>query len=127
MSLSNLEQLVFDYYVATAANDLSVATRWYPYGELILIIEDKVSIAVRKFGMKARGVSKPVATAFVDHMIANGGWETKQNEYGGSMHQFQTDTFRNELKALQAASPAFAEAQAAGAEYWQEKFTALTA
>ena len=127
MSLSDLERTVNAYFLATAANDLSIATRWYPRGDLISIIEDKVSIAVRKFGIKARSAAKPVATAFVEHMIAKGGWESKDNEYGGSMHQFQADVFRRELKALQAADPLVQQAEGAGPEFWAEKFAALTA
>lgn len=127
MSLSELEQNVFAYFIATAANDFNAATRWYPYGELLLSLDDKFQMAVRKFGIKARGCSKPAATAFLDHMIEKGGWETKQNEYGGTMHQFNADGFRKELKALQAASPVVQEAQGAGPDYWTEKFAALTA
>jgi hypothetical protein len=127
MSLSELEQHVFAYYVATAANDLNIATRWYPRGELLLIIEDKFQIAVRKFGMKARACAKSAATAFLDLMIEKGGWESKQNEYGGSMHQFQLDTFRKVLKDLQATNPIIQQAQAGGADFWSQKFAALTA
>src|SRR5690606_7803129 len=70
MNLTDLEHHVLAYYVAGHANELNVATRWYPYGELVLIIEDKITVAVRKFGPKARGKAKPAAKAFVDHMIA---------------------------------------------------------
>ena len=101
MSLSELEQHVFAYYVAGHANELNIATRWYPYGELTLVIADKVTVAVRKFGRKPRASAKAVATAFLDHMIEKGAWATKQNEFGGQMHQFQADKYKAELKALQ--------------------------
>jgi len=127
MSLSELEQNVFAYYVATAANDFDAATRWFPYGELLLSIDDKFQMAVRKFGIKARGRSKPAATAFLDHMIEKGGWETKPNEYGGTMHQFNSANFRKELKELQASDPIVQQAQGAGPEFWAEKFATLTA
>ena len=127
MSLSELEQNVFAYFLATAANDLNIATRWFPYGDLLLNIDDKFSIATRKFGIKVRSNTKPAAKAFLDHMIEKGGWETKHNEYGGTMHQFNANTFRNELKALQASNPIVQEAQGAGPDFWTEKFAALTA
>lgn len=127
MSLSELEQNVFAYYVATAANDFDAATRWFPYGELLLSIDDKFQMAVRKFGIKARGRSKPAATAFLDHMIEKGGWETKANEYGGTMHQFNSANFRSELKQVQASDAIVQEAQGAGPDFWTEKFAALTA
>ena len=83
MSLSDLEQHVLADYLAVQANDLNIATRWYPYGKLALILKDKFSIAVRKFGIKARGRAKPVVKAFLEHLIEKGVWATKQNEFGG--------------------------------------------
>jgi hypothetical protein len=126
MSLDPIQQAVFAYYVAGQANDLNIAPRWYPYGELVLVIEDKISVAVRKFGSKARGSAKTVSKALLDLMIEKGGWTTKQNEYGGSMHQFQPDVFKATLKALQASDPLIQGSQGQGAEYWADKFTALT-
>jgi hypothetical protein len=127
MSLSELEQNISAYFLAGPANDINIAGRWYPYNEVLLIIDDKYQMAVRKFGPKARGATKPVAKAFIDHMIDKGGWETKQNDFGGTMHRFNTDVFRKELKDLQAADPIVQEAQGAAPEFWTEKFAALTA
>lgn len=126
MNLSELEHHVLAYYVAGHANELSVATRWYPYGELVLIVEDKMTVAARKFGAKARGSAKAAAKAFIDRMIAKGAWTTKQNDFGGAMHQFQAETYRSELKALQSSDPVVQKAQAEGPEYWDRAFAALT-
>jgi hypothetical protein len=126
MSLNSVEQAVFAYYVAGQANELNIAPRWYPYGELVLVIEDKISVAVRKFGSKARGSAKTVSKALLDLMIEKGGWATKHNEYGGSMHQFQPDVFKATLKELQASDPLIIAAQGKGAEFWADKFTELT-
>ena len=127
MSLTDLEQAAFSHFVATAANDINIAGRWFPRSDLDLIIEDKFQIAMRKFGPKARGATKRAAAAFVEHMIAKGGWATKPNDYGGAMHQFQLDAFRAELKALQAADPLVQAGAGAGPEFWADKFAALTA
>jgi hypothetical protein len=126
MSLSPVEQAVFAYYVAGQANELNIAPRWYPYGELVLVVEDKISVAVRKFGSKARGSAKTVSKTLLDLMIEKGGWATKQNEYGGSMHQFQPDVFKATLKELQANDPLIQGSQGQGTDYWADKFTALT-
>lgn len=127
MSLSELEENVLAYFLAGAANDFNAATRWYPYGELLLSIDDKFQMAVRKFGIKARSCSKRAASAFLDHMIEKGGWEAKANEYGGTMHRFDLDAFRKELKDMQASNPIVQEAQGAGPDFWTERFAALTA
>ena len=127
MSLSDLEQSVLAYFLAGPANDINIAGRWYPYNEVLLIIDDKFQMAVRKFGVKARAATKPAAKSFVDHMIEKGGWESKENEFGGTMQRFDLDVFRRELKALQAANPIVQEAQGAAPEFWTEKFAALTA
>jgi hypothetical protein len=127
MSLSELEQNISAYFLAGPAGDINIAGRWFPYNEVLLIIDDKFQMAVRKFGPKARGATKAAATAFVDHMIEKGAWETKHNDFGGTMHQFHADTFRKELKELQASNPIIQAAQGAGPDFWTEKFAALTA
>jgi hypothetical protein len=126
MSLSELEQHVFAYYVSGHAKELNIATRWYPYGELVLVIADKVTVAVRKFGRKPRACAKAVATAFLDHMIEKGAWDTKQNEFGGQMHQFQADRFKAELRNIQAGDPIIGKASAEGPEFWEKAFADLT-
>lgn len=125
--MNDIAKTLIAYFVAGAANDLNIATRWYPYGELGLIIEDKFSIASRKFGMKVRSQSKAASKAFLDDMIAKGAWETKQNEYGGQMHQFQADKFKAAIKELQATDPIIAKANAEGPEFWDKAFGALVA
>jgi hypothetical protein len=127
MSLSNLEQTVFAYFLATAANDINIAGRWFPKSEVLLIIDDKFQIAVRKFGTKARGGTKAASSAFVEHMIDKGGWATKENDFGGTMHQWNMEMFRAELKALQAADPIVQRSAGGGESFWQDEFDAATA
>ncbi len=127
MSLTPLEQASLSYFVAGPAGDLVIATRWYPYGELILIIEDKFAVATRKFGLKAKGTAKVAGTAFLDAMIAAGAWETKQNDFGGAMHQFQMDVYRKALAEMRAEDALAVEAAAGGEGFWAEKFGALAA
>jgi hypothetical protein len=125
--LTDLQQAVLAYFLAEPANDINIAGRWYPKSEVILIIDDKFQMAVRKFGMKARAATKPAATAFVEHMIAKGGWATKENDFGGTMQQWQMDPFRAELKTLQAANPLVQGAATGGETYWADLFAPLTA
>ncbi|KHK91262.1 hypothetical protein [Novosphingobium malaysiense] len=125
--MSDLIDHMIAYYVAGPANDLNIAARWYPYGELTLIIEDKFQIAHRKFGMKVRSQSKAAAKQFLDSMIAKGAWSTTENEFGGKMHQFQADVFRAEIKERQATNPIIAKAEAEGPEYWEKAFGELVA
>jgi len=127
MSDSALADHMVAYYVAGPANDLNIATRWYPYGELVLIIEDKFSVATRKFGPKVRGQSKVAGQAFLDALISKGAWETKSNDFGGQMHQFQADKFRAEIAERQATDPLIAKAKAEGPEFWERAFAELVA
>jgi hypothetical protein len=127
MSLSEIEQTLFSHYVANGANDLVIAGRFYPYGELILIIEDKVKVGARKFGFKVTGKAKAAGTAFLDHMIAKGAWSTTQNDFGGTMHQFQTDAYKVALRELQASDAIVQQAAAGGETFWADTFAALTA
>lgn len=120
--LTPLEAHVTAYYLSDAANTLDISGRFYPHGELVMIIADKMQVATRKFGRKAGAATRGAATAFVDHMIAEGAWTTKQNDFGGTMHQFQGEAYRAALKAMQASDPVLASVN----DDWEGAFAALT-
>jgi hypothetical protein len=125
VSLSHVEENVLAYYVSGAAGDLSVAPRWYPHGELILIVADKIEVALRPFGRKVRSQNKGPAAAFLDYMIAKGAFSTTTNDFGGTMHQFQGQAYKQALEEWRSSDPIIGQAQAAGEGFWQERFAAL--
>ena len=51
LNLSELQQYIFAYYLATGARDRDMTPRFWPYAELVEIIEDKIMLGVRKFGI----------------------------------------------------------------------------
>ncbi len=127
MSLTDLEQHVYAYYVAGDAAQFSAAPRFYPYGELTLILADKIQVATRKFGRKATAKANSVAAALLDRLIAAGAYSTKTNDFGGSMHQFQADAYKAFLKQEQESDPIILKAKDGGPDYWDQAFSALTA
>jgi hypothetical protein len=126
MSLTELEHHVYAYYVATDAAQFSAAPRFYPYGELTLIFADKVQVATRKFGRQVHSKSKTAATALIDKLIEAGAYSSKQNEFGGSMHQFQEPAYKAFLKAQQENDPIIVQAKTEGPGYWDQAFARLT-
>lgn len=127
MSLNELEQTILAYYVANGASDLNMVGRFWPYGELVMIIEDKVQLGVRKYGTRAKMAAPKVARAYADLQIEKGGFSTVDNNFGGKMHQFQGDAYKAALAELQANDPIVQQAQAAGDGFWEAKFAELTA
>lgn len=123
--MTELDDTILAYYLATAAKDLTMAGRWYPLGELTLIVEDKIVIAARPFGRKVTGQAKPAATRFVETMIDKGGFATKQNEYGGSMHQYQADAYPKVRAEWQDADPIVQASKVGGESFWADRFAAL--
>ena len=126
MNLSGLEQHVFAYYVANAAEQLNMVPRYWPYGELKLLVEDKVQVAVRKFGLKAKMASPNVARVLLDLLIERDAFSTVKNEHGGTMHQYQAANYRSCVRELQETDPVILKAKAAGPGYWDDAFAALT-
>ena len=126
MDLNELEQNLLAFYVGGAARDLNIAPRWYPHGELILIVGDKIEVAARPFGRKVRAASKAAATTFVDRMIAQGAFTTQKNDFGGTMHQFQPAPYKQALANWGEADPILQQAQATGEGFWQDRFASLT-
>jgi hypothetical protein len=106
--LTAIEAHVLAYYVQGAATTLDISGRFYPHGELVMIIADKMQVATRKFGRKAGAATRAAATAFVDHTIAAGAWTTKQNDFGGTMHQFQGDVYKRALMVMQESNAVLA-------------------
>ena len=126
MSLTELEQHAYAYYVAGDAAQFQAAPRFYPYGELTLILADKVQVATRKFGRPVHSKSSTVAAALLDKLIAAGAYSTKQNDFGGSMHQFQADAYKAFLKQEQDSNPIILKAKESGPEFWDQTFATLT-
>ncbi len=127
MNLTPLQAHVLAYYLDHSAKEFSMTGRWFPFSELEFILADKITVDVRQFGKAAQEAAKPVAKAYLDHMIASGGFENKTQKFGGSMHQFEPEGFRAALAALQAESAVLAAASAGGADYWQTSFAELSA
>jgi hypothetical protein len=124
MSLSELEQHIFAYYVATAAKDLSMVPRYWPYGELVLIVEDRMRLAVRKFGVKAEMATPKVSRAYLDLMVERGGFSTTKDDLS-TMHQYQAEAYGKCLAELQATDPLVLKAQSGGPTFWQDAFAAV--
>lgn len=127
MSLSPLAAHVLAYYLDHSAREFSMTGRWFPYSELDFILADKIRVDVRSFGKAAQNAAAEVAKAYLDHMIAADGFETKAQKFGGTMHQYDADGFRAALAALQAGNPAIAAARDGGESYWQTTFAELSA
>ena len=124
--MNELQSHVLAYYLAHSAKDFAMVGRWFPYGELELILADKVKVDVRAFGKPAQDSAKPAATFYLDHMIAAGGFSSKVQKFGGTMHQYDAEPFRAALDKLKAANPVLAKAEAGAPAFWQSAFASLT-
>jgi hypothetical protein len=125
MSLSELEEHVLAYYLENGAADLNMVGRFWPRGELVLVIEDKVQLATRKFGVRANLAGPKVARALLEILIERGAFSTVKGDHGSTMHQYQKDAYRTCIGELQASNPIIAKARAAGPGWWDEAFAAL--
>jgi hypothetical protein len=121
-----MEQHVFAYYLANGAEDFATQ-RFFPYGELVMMIQDKVQVGVRKYGVKANSAAPAAARHLLDLIIEKGGFSTTKNKFGGSMHQYQADTYKSAVRQLQDADPIVQQARAAGPGFWDEAFAAAAA
>lgn len=120
-----MEELVFARFLAEGAPGFSMVGRFWPHGDLVLILEDKVQLACLSFGFRARAAYPKVAREFVDLLIEQGGFSTKRNDLG-VMHQFQAEPYRQCVAQLQDANPIVQAAKAAGPDYWDPAFTAVS-
>jgi hypothetical protein len=126
MTLTPLEAHVFAYYLANSAKDFAMAGRWFPYAELERTFTDKMQVDVRPFGQVAKDAAGAAAKHYFDHMLAEGGFATKEQKFGGTMHQYEPAGFKAALEALKAADPILKAAAAGSDGYWQATFAELT-
>jgi hypothetical protein len=126
MSLSELENHALAYFVAEHAETFKPADRFFPYGDLVLVWEDKINVATRKFGTRVRMKAKAAATAYLDMLIEKGGYSAKNNDFGGTMHAFKLDEVRRILRELKDSDPIILKANAGGPDFWAETFAELT-
>jgi hypothetical protein len=124
MSLSDLEQHVFAYFAANGAQDMKMDPKFAPYGELALIFEDRIQLAVRKFGVKAEMASRNVSRVFLDILLEKGAFSTAKNSLG-EMHRFEGKVYPDCIKGLQETNPIIQKAKAGGSTFWDDTFTAL--
>ena len=77
-------------------------------------------------GRRAVACSARVANEFIQLLIDEQALSTTRDNFGGVLHQFQTNTYRDLIKNLQASNPLVGRAQAAGPGFWDEAFATLT-
>lgn len=122
MALSELEENINGFYLANGARDLNMTPRFWPYAELVLIIEDKILLAVRQFGITSSDTCRPVASALLDLMIERQAFSTVTGSLGEKAHRFQAEEYRQVIDKLLAENPINLRAQGAGPEFWQTVF-----
>ena len=125
MQLNDVQAHLFAFFLADAAQSFTMAERFFPYGEVVSILSDKVTVAARPFDRKVRGEADAVATAFLNEMIARGGFSSVDQRFGSTMHQYQAGAYSTGVQALKAENPIIAKAEAAGPAFWDEAFAAL--
>lgn len=125
--MTDLEAHVFAFYVADSADTLNMVGRFWPRPELGRIVEDKMQIAVRRFGPEAVAAAKVAGEAFADKLLETGAFSTQANKFGGTMHQFQPDRYVVVLAELRAADPIVQAAQDKDAAFWDGAFATAQA
>ena len=125
-NLTPLEAHVLAYYLANSAKDFSMVGRWFSPSYLAETFADKMSVDVRPFGKAAQNAAVPAAKHYLAHMIAHGGFENKDQKFGGTMHQLDAAGFKAALDALKASDSVLAAADAGGADFWATSFAELT-
>ena len=127
MNLTPLQSHVLAYYLANSAKDFAMVGRWFSPSYLEETFADKMRVDVRPFGKKAQDAAEPASKQYVAHLIANGGFENKEQKFGGTMHQLDAAGFKAALEGLKASDPVLAEAEGKGADFWTARFAELTA
>ncbi len=125
VDLTPLQAHVLAYWLAHGASDFAMVGRWWPRGELAMMVSDKMRHAVRPFGAAAQGAAAAAGEAYLGHMIEHGGFANKDQKFGGTMHQYQAEGYRDTLESLKADNAVLKAAAGKGGEFWSAAFAVL--
>ena len=127
MNLSDVEQHIFSYFLAHGASDLGSPGRFYPYGDLLMTVRDRMRLGTRKFGPAVSSQVEPAARAFLNAFIERGAFSIKTPDIGGTMHQFVEKEYRRVLLDLQDNNAVLDRAREGGDTFWADTFSQLVA
>jgi hypothetical protein len=124
VNLKPLEAHLLAHFLTHGAKDVQFAGRWFPRHEFIAIFGDRMGIAARAFGPQVVAAKVGVAEPLVDYLLESEALITKTDKFGGVMHQFQNDVYRQVVSALTAADPILTQAR--DESFWETTFAELT-
>lgn len=125
MNLTELEQHVLAYFLATDALSGGIDERFYKRHEFVKIFEDRIFHATPDFGGVVQGRPTNVATYLVDELIKQGALSTVNDEYSGESHKFNRSKYKEFIKQLIESNTLCERARQAGPQFWPEAFAAL--
>ena len=121
MSLNELEDHIFAFYLAHGGLELNLSERFCSYRELNLLVGDKVRFAMRRFGGDVTVACENVAGAFVDLLIQQEALSKTENSLGIA-YRSDPRTLRAFVKDLHDSNPIVQKAQNGGPDFWQYAF-----
>jgi hypothetical protein len=125
MSLSELEQCVFAYFLSHDALNVTVDGRFYRREEFVRVFEDRFFYALQLYGRGIAGRHSNIANALVDKLIEERALSTVVDRLTGISHQFDTGRYRALINNLIKSNDICQRSQAAGPQFWEEAFAAF--
>jgi hypothetical protein len=126
MSLSNLEQHLYAYFLVIDAPKTTVDGRFYRREEFIGVFKDRIRFGTAGAGKFSADVCEHIATDLVDRLIATGGLTTARDKLTvGELHQFEPAAYKQTIQALTEQNEIIAAAKGQGEAFWQKAFAEL--
>jgi hypothetical protein len=126
MSLSNLEQHLYAYFLVIDAPKVTVDGRFYRREEFIGVFKDRIRFGAAGAGKFSGDVCEHIATDLVDKLIASGALTTARDKLTvGELHQFEPAAYKQTIQSLAEQNPIVAASKGQGEDFWKKAFTDL--
>jgi hypothetical protein len=125
MSLTELEEHVFAYFLSIEAPHISVDGRFYRRDEFVRVFEDRIFYATQRLGAGVSGRHTEIVNSLIDTLIEAQALSTSHDRLSGTYHKMDDNKYRAVIRNLIQSNALCQRAQQVGAHFWQEAFKAL--
>lgn len=125
MTLTDLEQYVFAYFLAHGAEGYTSTAEYRERGEFVTAVEDRLFAITEGFGPGVHSRYPAIAENFVDAMIESRALKVLSDRFAGTFYNFDQQAYNKLVSDLTIPNEIVAKAKNIGHRFWVAAFSNL--
>jgi hypothetical protein len=123
--MTEAEEHVFAYFLATEAPNISVDGRFFRREEFVKVFEDRIFYATQRLGPNFAGRHSKIIESLMDTLIESKGLSTSHDRLSGTYHRMDDNKYRAVIRTLVQSNALCQSAEQTGPHFWEDAFKAL--